>query len=124
MRIYSLDNFWAPPDRDGHGLGFEKVRSVHKETATCQFEGTFGGEYVWFIHIEDDAFFDFYLYDAKQAAPDLTVDTVEPFVQIHGSIREGVKACWFSDTEPSDLRRMADALTLADAEIRNRGWAA
>ncbi len=122
MRSYNLDDFGEPPYRDDRGLCINEVRSVHQDAPTYQFDGAFGTEHVWFAHVEDETVFDFYLYDTNLLGPDLSVRTVEPFVLIHGSIGEGVKACWFSDTEPFDLRGMANALILADAEIRRRGW--
>ncbi|MBK4215565.1 hypothetical protein JJJ17_06465 [Paracoccus caeni] len=43
-------------------------------------------------------------------------------VPIHGTTFDGVRACWFSNTEPSNLPLMAQGLTLADEELRRRGW--
>jgi len=122
MRSYNLDDFGEPPYRDGNGLCINEVMSVHQGTPTFQFDGSFGLEQIWFVHVEDEIAFDFYLYDTIGFGPDLGVRSVQPFVHIHGTTDEGVKACWFSDTEPSDLRSMGTALILADEEIRSRGW--
>lgn len=122
MRGYNLDDFGEPPYRDGRGLCINEVKSAHHDASTFQFDGNFGLDHVWFVHVEHEAVFDFYIYDTRAFGPGASVRTVEPFVHIHGATDEGVKACWFSDTEPSDLRSMGTALILADEEIRSRGW--
>lgn len=106
---------------DCMGLDVGLVRGLHHDRAGFDGAGVFGNEFVWFAHV-DGVRFDLYVYRVNSWDHHFQVRTVEPFVLIHGTTFDGVRACWFSNTEPSNLPLMAQGLTWADEELRRRGW--
>lgn len=129
MAEYSLGDFVAakyadaPEFADGMGIDIEKVRAIHEADDEFESDGSFGSEFVWFVHREGEYRFDMYLYEVNTWTEHNEVRSVDPFVLIHGTTFDGVRSCFFAATEPANLCLMATGLVAADAELRARGWA-
>jgi hypothetical protein len=126
--VFTLDDFVTakyqelPQYADCPGIDVDLVRSLHESGEGFESAGTLDQDHLWFVHRKGDFDFWLYVYAVNTWTGDNSVRTVDPFVLMHGTTFDGVRACWFSNTEPSDLPGMAAALTAADAELRRRGW--
>lgn len=108
------------------GIEIELIHSLHRSKGGLESEGQFYDrpdmpEHAWFMHVEDLRF-DLYIYDVNSWTMDFAVRTVDPFVYIHGTTFDGVRATWFSNTESCDLKGMSDALRAAHQMLEQRGW--